>query len=95
MKRMYLAMFWLPKPQREHAKLVEVIRAAAVGDIKQFPITGGVAFMFESEVLPWNLSFSKILLNGDSRIIFEVGEKVSMDGFGAAQGWLNTRRPRQ
>jgi len=51
--------------------------------------------MYESEHLPWNLSFSKILHTGDTKIIMEVGEKVLLEGFGAAEGWLNTRRPRQ
>jgi len=95
MKRIYLAIFGLPKPQREHAQLVDVIRTASGGEFKQFIVPGGIAFMYESENLPWNLSFSKILHTGDTKIIMEVGERVLLEGFGAAEGWLNTRRPRQ
>jgi len=36
MKRIYLAIFGLPKPQREHAQLVDVIRTASGGEFKQF-----------------------------------------------------------
>ncbi|MFN3295218.1 hypothetical protein [Caldimonas sp.] len=95
MKRCYLAIFGLPKPQPEHAKIVEVIRAASGGEFKQFIVPGGIGFMYESEELPWNLSFSRILHNGDTKLIVEIGEKVLLEGYGAAQGWLNTRRPRQ
>lgn len=52
MKRCYFALFNLPKPQREHARIVEVIRAASVGDFKQFIVPGGIAFVYESEELP-------------------------------------------
>lgn len=95
MKRIYLAIFGLPKPQREHAQIVDVIRAASGGEFKQFIVPGGIAFMYESEQLPWNISFSKILHTGDTKIIVEVGEKVLLEGFGSAEGWLNTRRPRR
>ena len=95
MKRCYLAIFGLPKPQREHVGIVDVIRAASGGDFKQFLVPGGMAFMFESETLPWHLSFSQILHTGDTTLIVEVGENVLLDGYGAAAGWLNTRRPRR
>ena len=95
MRRCYLALFGLPKPQREHAKIIEVIRNASGGDFKQFIVPGGIGFMYESENLPWDLSFSQILHAGDTKLIVEIGEKVQLDGYGAAAGWLNTRRPRQ
>lgn len=96
MKRTYLAIFGLPKPQWEHAQIVEVILAAAVGgDFKQFPVPGGMGFMYESETLPWNMPFGRVLMNNDTSMIVEVGEKVSLTGYGAAAGWLNVRRPRQ
>jgi hypothetical protein len=95
MKRLYLAIFGLPKPQREHAKLAEAIRSVAGDDFKQFIVPGGVGYVYESETLPWNMPFGQILHNGDTRIIVEIGEKTLMDGYGAAVGWLNTRRPRR
>jgi hypothetical protein len=94
-KRIYLAIFGLPKPQREHLGIVDVIRATSNGEFKQFVVPQGVGFVFESEELPWNLSFSRILMNGDTRLIMEIGERFCMDGYGAAEGWLNTRRPRR
>ena len=93
--RSYLAIFGLPKPQREHAKIVEVIRAVSGGEFKQFFVPGGVGFVYDSEELPWNLSFSQILHTGDTKIIVEIGEKVLLEGYGVAEGWQNTRRPRQ
>ena len=95
MKRCYLAIFGLPKPEREHVQIVEVIRTASSGDFKQFFVPGGVGFVYESDVLPWNLSFSQILHTGDTKIIVEIGEQVLLEGYGVADGWLNTRRPRQ
>ena len=95
MKRCYLAIFGLPKPQREHAGIVDVIRAASGGDFKQFYIPGGIGFVYESDALPWDVSFSKILHTGDTKMIVEIGEKVLLEGYGVAEGWLNTRRPRK
>jgi len=95
MKKSYLAIFGLPKPTYEHAKIVEVIRAASGGDFKQFPVPGGMGFMFTSDELPWNLSFSTILMNTDSVLIAEIGTNIHHQGFGAAAGWLNSHFPRK
>lgn len=95
MKRCYFALFNLPKPQREHIRIVDVIRAASDGDFKQFVVSGGIAFVYESEHMPWDLSFSQILHTGDSKIIIEIGENLQIDGFGSAAGWLNAKRPRR
>lgn len=95
MARLYIAMFWLPRPQREHAQIVDVIRATSVGNFKQFMIPGGVAFAYESEQPPWQLSFSKILHTGDTKLIAELGDQIVLDGLGAVDGWLNARRPRR
>ncbi len=95
MGKIYLAFFALPKPQREHARIRDVIQAAAVGEIKQFPLPGGVGFLYESDRFPWQLDFARILMNGDSKMVVEVGDDVCTEGFGAAAGWLNARRPRR
>lgn len=89
----YLAVFSLPKANNEHAKIADVIRDASKGDFKQFPVPGGIAYVFASEVKPWNISFSKILMNTDSVFIMEIGEEFDMQGFGAMKGWLNSHRP--
>lgn len=91
----YLAIFGLPKPTYEHAQIIEVIRAASKGDFKQFPIPGGMGFVFSSDTLPWNLSFDKILLNTDTVLITELTENITHRGFGAASGWLNAKFPRK
>lgn len=95
MPKPYLAIFGLPKPTYEHAQIVEVIRAASGGDFKQFPIPGGMGFVFMSETLPWNLSFGRILMNTDSVLITEMGKNIKHTGFGAAAGWINSHFPRQ
>lgn len=93
MTKLYFAIFNLPKPQAEHAKIVEVIREVSSGDFKQTVVSGGVAFAFASETKPWHLSFSKILHNTDSVMIFEIGDEVVISGYGAIQGWINAHRP--
>ena len=95
MKKEYFAIFNLPRPTYEHAKIVDVIRTISDGDFKQFPVAGGIAYVFSSDTKPWNVSFSKILLNTDSVAIMEIGEEFSHAGFGALAGWLNARRPRK
>lgn len=89
----YFALFNLPKVYPEHAQIVEVIRNASKGDYKQFPVPGGIAYVFATELKPWEISFSKILLNTDSVLIMEIGEEVAHSGFGAMGGWLNSHRP--
>lgn len=95
MERCYFAFFGLPKPTYEHAQIVDVIREASGGDFKQFPIPGGIGFVFKSKTLPWNLNFSRILLNGDTRFITEISPIHYQDGFGAAAGWLNSHFPKK
>ena len=95
MKKPYLAIFALPKPTHEHAKIIEVIRVASSGDFKQFPIPGGIGFVFTTEQMPWHLSFDEILMNTDSMLITEMGENVANRGFGAAAGWINSHFPRK
>lgn len=95
MKKEYFALFSLPKPTYEHAKIADVIREVSGGEFKQFPAPGGIAYVFSSETKPWNLSFSTILLNTDSVMIIEIGEEVATSGFGAMAGWINARRPRK
>lgn len=91
----YLAVFILPKPQREHAQIVDVIRAASAGDFKQFVFSGGVAFVYMSATPPWQLSFSRIVHTEDSVLITELGTGITHQGFGAAAGWLNSHFPRR
>lgn len=94
MKKPYLALFGLPKPAQEHVGIVGVIRAASGGDFKQFPVPGGMGFVFMSETKPWELSFDRILMNGDTLLITELGDVVHQ-GYGAAAGWLNSHFPRR
>lgn len=93
-ERCYFAIFGLPKPQPEHAKIKDVIHEASGGDYKQFIVPGGIGFVFKSKVLPWNLGFGKILHNGDTRFITEISRFHYHDGYGAAGGWLNRQFPR-
>jgi hypothetical protein len=93
MIKLYFALFNLPKPTYEHAEIVEVIREVSSGDFKQFPVPGGIAYVFASETKPWNVGFGKILMNTDSVMIMEIGEETDLRGFGVMAGWLNSHRP--
>ena len=95
MERCYFAFFGLPKPTYEHAKIVEMICEAFSGDFKQFPIPGGMGFVFKSKILPWHLGFGQILMNGDTRFITEISLIHYQEGFGSAAGWLNSHLSRQ
>ncbi|MEI6317435.1 MAG: hypothetical protein WCS09_02895 [Pseudomonadota bacterium] len=95
MKRMYLALFCLRQVREEHRKLEDVIRAASAGSYTRMLTPNGPMFLYESELLPWQVSFDRILHNDDSLVMVEVGEATRLDGFSAAAGWLNARRPRK
>lgn len=92
-ERLYLALFLLPRAQPEHAKLIEVIKTVSLGDYKQFVIPGGIAYVYMSQTVPWDMPFGKILLNQDSYFITEMAGVWGQRGFGAVEGWLNTRFP--
>lgn len=86
----YMGVFYLPKPQREHGKISEVLRAVAK-DVKQIVLGGNtVIYFFVSEVPPHNISFSQVLHTGDQAFFIEVGEYSTARDFGAVQGWLNS-----
>lgn len=90
----YIAIFQLPNPVREHAKIDDVIRAAATGGDFKKTVLGAktVLYLLDSAEKPHNLSFSRILMTGDEVAFFEVGEYFTATGFRALQGWLNSHR---
>lgn len=95
MKKEYFAIFRLPAPSHEHAKITDVIRDVSNGDFKQIAVPGGIAYVFASETKPWNISFSRVLMNTDSVMIFEIGQETEFSGFGAVKGWIDSHRPRR
>lgn len=91
----YLAVFLLPKPQREHARIVDVIREASNGDFKAaFVGSGTVGYLFSSSLPPWKLDFGKVLMNDDAYLITEVGNAFSQARLGSAEGWLKAHAAR-
>ena len=89
----YIAIFNLPKPTYEHAKIDDVIRGAGVNDFKKVVLGAStVIYLFDSNNKPHNLDFSCILLAGDEVAFFEVGEYFKAIGFRSLQGWLNSHR---
>lgn len=96
-RRTYLAVFILPVAKREHKGIISVIKDASGGDYKAAFIGASkgsncVGYLFTSHRLPWELSFSKVLLNDDSLLIVEVGEKFAHLNLGKAEAWLKSRR---
>jgi hypothetical protein len=85
----------LPKPQPEHAKLVDAFKAVSGGDYKQFIITGGIAYAYKSRTVPWEMPFGRVILNQDSYFITEITGVWGQQGFGAIDGWLNAHFPRR
>lgn len=89
----YLAVFQLPNPTYEHAKIDEVIRDASGSDFKKVVLGGKtVMYLFDSKNKPHTFDFSRILLTGDEVAFFEVSEYFTATGFRAFQGWLDSHR---
>lgn len=89
----YIAIFQLPKPNREHAKIDEVIRDASGNDFKKVVLGANtVVYLFDSSTRPHNFSFSRIMHTGDEVAFFEVGDYFTSDGFRTLAGWLNSHR---
>lgn len=89
MSRTYLAVFLLPKPRPEHKQLADIIKDVSNGDCKAaFVGSGCIGYLFKSHLMPWQISFSKVLFNDDSSLIIEVGETFSHQNLRAAENWL-------
>ena len=96
-RRTYLAVFILPVAKLEHRGIIDVIKKASGGDYTTAFIGASrgsncVGYLFRSHRLPWELSFSKVLMNDDSLLIVEVGEKFTHLNLGKAEAWLKSHR---
>lgn len=90
----YLGVFYLPRPQREHAQITVTLKANAQ-DVKVIPMGGQcVMYLFVTETLPHNISFAKILHTGDQAFFMEIGEYTTTRDFNTVQGWLDSHRSR-
>lgn len=89
----YIAIFNLPKPTYEHAKIDDVIRGAGGNNFKKVVLGAStVIYLFDSNNKPHTFDFSRILLTGDEVAFLEVGEYFTATGFRSLQGWLNSHR---
>lgn len=94
MKHNFLAVFLLPVPQQEHREIVDVIRRVSDGDFKSaFVGAQCIAYVFASEVKPWDLGFGKVLMNNDSVLIVELGELYAQQNLRVAENWLAAHLP--
>lgn len=96
MNRKFLGVFWLPVPQPEHAKIIEVLKSASKGDCKQVFAFGDVkkgatlGVLFTCDSKPWHVDFSRVLLNEDKYLLIEVGDLSCHFGLGIAETWLRS-----
>lgn len=89
MQTNYLALFNLPKPQREHAQIINVLKDFSGGDYKM-AFAGGtcVAYLFSSDKRLRDLSFAKIIMNDDTVLIVELGELFTHQNLRVAENWI-------
>ena len=95
--RKFLAVFLLPSPQAEHARLVEAIAYHSDGDYKlafrQGMKDGAVVgYLFTSASKAQEMGFGQVLLNEDSYLITELGENYAVEGHNVAEAWLRSKR---
>jgi len=95
--KQYVLFITLGERQPEHSQLPNALRAASNDRFKAIPTPAGLLVFMDSELWPIEIAghFGKILLNQDSYVILELGKDwwVSKNQ-SAAQGWLNTHRPK-
>lgn len=90
----YLGLFYLPKPQREHAQLTPALKTVC-GDVKMIPMGGNcVMYLLVSETPPHLYPLGKIMHTGDQYFFMEIGEYTTTKEFNVVQGWLDSHRPR-
>lgn len=91
----YLGLFYLPKPQREHAELTPAIKTVAK-DVKMIPLGGNcVMYLLASETHPHRFPLGQIMHTGDQYFFMEIGEYTTTNEFSVVQGWMDSHRPRQ
>jgi hypothetical protein len=94
-ERHYMGVFYLPKPQREHAQLTEALKSVA-RDVKVVPLGGNcVMYLLISEKPPHLYPVGRIMHTGDHYFFMEIGEYTTTNEFNAVQGWLDNHRPRR
>lgn len=90
-ERAYLMLLNIKIPQVEHAKIQSKLSEISSGTSKAvyFDRNGG-AFLFLSRLVPRQIydRLTGILLNDDTYIIVELGEKWITFGHGSAAAWL-------
>lgn len=92
----YLAIFFLPVPQKEHVNIEKSVAYHSDGDYKLAFMnanrdgSGVIGYLFSSNEMPWRMAFG--LLNGDTHLIVEVGEKYSEVGHNVAAAWLRAHQ---
>lgn len=87
----YIAIFNLPNPTYEHAKIDDVLRDASSNDFKKVVLgKSTVMYLFDSSKKPHHYDFNLILLDGDEVAFFEVSDYFHAVGFRVFQGWLNS-----
>lgn len=90
----YLAVFFIPKQEQEHASIAAAIKHHSDGDYQLVHMQVGqrpdvpftVAYLFTSGTPPWEMGFG--LLNGDKHVIVEVGDRSFVSGSNLAEKWL-------
>lgn len=91
----YLGVFYLPNPQREHAELTTALKTVA-RDVKVIPLGSNcIMYLLMSETLPHLFPVGRIMHTGDHYMWVEIGEYTTTKEFSAAQGWLDSHRPRR
>lgn len=98
MRKTYLAVFVLPKPEPEHKRIVDVIKDVSGGDYKAAFFGGSdrgancAGYLFTSELPAWKISFPKVLMNNDSVLIVELGGDFQHQNLGMAAAWLKSHQ---
>lgn len=95
--RKFLAIFILPTPQKEHARLVDAVAYHSDGDytlaFRQGMKDGAViAYFMTSASNPWEMGFGQVLLNQDKHLILELSERHWLDRMNVAEAWLKAHR---
>lgn len=96
-KPRYLALFILPKVEKEHAAILEAVAHHSAGDFKALftiPTAKGgavIAYVFTSMEVPWKMGFGTEF-NGDNRLVVQLDDNFYEAGMNVAGAWLKARQ---
>lgn len=97
----YLAVFILPAPKPENARIRDALEYHSGGDFKMAFTYGAkgqssiIGYLFTTNKPLYEIGFGTAVLNEDSFLLLELGDLCAEQGLNVAYQWMQAHRARR